>query len=98
MPSFTISHKEENADKLWPKFKNYDAKGFILLASSNHGTNDQAVHGVVQGHAYSVISIHELQVKGHQVRLMKMRNPWGQGEWNGDWSDNSNLWTPELSK
>jgi len=27
-----------------------------------------------------------------------MRNPWGDGEWTGDWSDGSNLWTPELKK
>jgi len=23
-----------------------------------------------------------------------MRNPWGTGEWKGDWSDNSKKWTP----
>lgn len=27
---------------------------------------------------------------------MKLRNPWGQGEWTGDWSDNSEKWTPAL--
>jgi calpain-15 len=25
-----------------------------------------------------------------------MRNPWGKKEWTGDWSDSSQLWTPEL--
>ena len=25
-----------------------------------------------------------------------MRNPWAQGEWTGDWSDKSDLWTDEL--
>lgn len=30
------------------------------------------------------------------TRLVKLRNPWGKGEWKGDWSDNSNLWTPQL--
>lgn len=30
---------------------------------------------------------------------MKMRNPWGKGvEWKGDWSDTSNLWTPDLKQ
>jgi calpain-15 len=30
---------------------------------------------------------------------MKLRNPWGnKGEWNGDWSDKSDKWTPELKK
>ncbi|CAN0515836.1 unnamed protein product, partial [Scytosiphon promiscuus] len=25
-------------------------------------------------------------------RLVRIRNPWSQGEWNGDWSDASTLW------
>jgi len=27
-----------------------------------------------------------------------MRNPWSELEWNGDWSDQSNRWTPELMR
>ena len=27
---------------------------------------------------------------------MKLRNPWGHGEWNGAWCDSSPLWTNEL--
>lgn len=30
------------------------------------------------------------------MRLLKLRNPWGSKEWTGDWSDSSELWTPEL--
>ena len=26
------------------------------------------------------------------VQLLNIRNPWGQGEFNGDWSDNSDKW------
>lgn len=33
-----------------------------------------------------------------QLRLAKIRNPWGTGEWTGDWSDHSPLWTPELKE
>lgn len=29
---------------------------------------------------------------------MKVRNPWGKREWNGDWSDDSPLWTSEAKK
>ncbi len=34
--------------------------------------------------------------EGQELRLLKIRNPWGFAEWNGDWSDNSPLWNEEL--
>jgi hypothetical protein len=52
--------------------------------------------GVISGHAYSLIAIHEFEHEGSEVRLLKMRNPWGSSEWTGAWSDNSSLWTDEL--
>lgn len=30
--------------------------------------------------------------------MIKLRNPWGKGEWKGRWSDNWKEWTPELRK
>lgn len=30
--------------------------------------------------------------------MVKLRNPWGSGEWKGDWSDSSPLWTDELRR
>ena len=35
---------------------------------------------------------------GDIEKLLRIRNPWGKLEWNGDWSDNSEKWTPELKK
>ena len=54
--------------------------------------------GLVDAHAYSLISIHEVNETqvGKVVRLIKIRNPWGFKEWTGDWSDKSSKWTPEL--
>ena len=31
-------------------------------------------------------------------KVVKLRNPWGNTEWKGDWGDNSTKWTPELMK
>lgn len=54
--------------------------------------------GIVSSHAYTILSVKEIEYKGKRLRLLKLRNPWGQQEWKGDWSDKSSLWTPELRK
>ena len=70
----------------------------MMAASHGQGEITSDV-GVVSGHAYSLISIHEIKDKnGQQVKLLKLRNPWGSGEWTGAWSDKSKDWTPELRK
>ena len=49
--------------------------------------------GLVEGHAYTLISFTQITTsQGKKVYLFKIRNPWSQGEWNGDWSDKSKLW------
>jgi calpain-15 len=49
--------------------------------------------GLFDDHAYSLLSVHQLD---GDIRLLKIRNPWGSNEWTGDWSDSSDKWTPEL--
>ncbi|MGH0132317.1 UNVERIFIED_CONTAM: hypothetical protein FKN15_050526 [Acipenser sinensis] len=48
--------------------------------------------GLVKGHAYSVTGVEDIQHKETRVRLVRLRNPWGQVEWNGPWSDKSKEW------
>lgn len=45
-------------------------------------------------HAYTVIAVKDVKV----AKLVQIRNPWGKTEWNGDWGDKSNLWTPTLKE
>jgi len=53
--------------------------------------------GLVTGHAYSILSDHTVTLSnGKSVDLVRIRNPWGTGEWKGDWGDSSKLWTPDL--
>ncbi|XP_036592925.1 calpain-3 isoform X1 [Trichosurus vulpecula] len=48
--------------------------------------------GLVKGHAYSVTGLEETTFKGEKVKLVRLRNPWGQVEWNGSWSDGWKDW------
>ncbi|XP_040917436.1 calpain-1 catalytic subunit-like [Toxotes jaculatrix] len=49
-------------------------------------------NGLVQGHAYTITGVRQLMSRGKLEKLVRLWNPWGKGEWNGDWSDKSPLW------
>ncbi|KAL6195012.1 hypothetical protein ACLB2K_030634 [Fragaria x ananassa] len=80
--------------RLWSQLLRFKQEGFLLGAGSPSGSD---VHisssGIVQGHAYSLLQVRE--VDGH--KLIQIRNPWAnEVEWNGPWSDSSPEWTDRM--
>jgi calpain len=54
----------------------------------------------MSGHAYAIIDAFEvndpsLEKERKTHRLLRVRNPWGETEWNGKWSDFSEEMTGE---
>ncbi|XP_020837846.1 calpain-2 catalytic subunit [Phascolarctos cinereus] len=47
---------------------------------------------LVKGHAYSVTGAEEVEFRGSLQKLIRIRNPWGEVEWTGKWSDNCSNW------
>jgi calpain-15 len=105
-PSVSYDFKDDYVEALisngefWRLMKHFDEEGYLISASTpgedrwtEIGGPDQE-GGLVPGHAYSVIIVKE--ALNH--KLMNIRNPWGNFEWDGDWSDKSSLWTREMKE
>jgi calpain-15 len=94
---------EEVTDKegLWKQIWEADQKKFVMATSVSSDRQHQSSAvvknmGLVDAHAYSLISAHIVKSGLSSIKLIKIRNPWGRKEWNGDWSDQSSKWTPDL--
>ncbi|KAM6972818.1 calpain-9 [Aplochiton taeniatus] len=66
--------------------------GCSIDISSSAESEAQTTTGLVKGHAYSITGVEQVTYRGRKVQLIRVRNPWGQVEWNGPWSDNSREW------
>jgi len=80
------------------KLKHCIDKG-CLLAAGSKGRDNTRVEGrgavkstIVGGHAYSILDIKSPHLTLKNIHIIKLRNPWGTFEWDGDWGDSSPLW------
>ena len=91
-------NEQLSVNDLWEKLSNLDKINHIMCASTRDDKNFTEKFGLVNNHAYTLSSVKEYDYQGQNIRLVRLRNPWGYKEWFGDWSDNSSLWDDELKK
>lgn len=92
----------ESPEDVFEAIRYYSSNGGLVQCSGGTILKDgtytvaKREEGLVQGHAYSVLDAVEMD----GFRLIKLRNAWGHFEWNGDWSDDSDLWNqyPEIAE
>ena len=90
-------HNPDKIDELFEKIEDGTAQNTIMSVGSRNLTAVKK-RGIEKGHAYTILEGKSYEKDDSYLDLIKVRNPWGEGEWNGDWSDKSNKWTPELKK
>lgn len=78
----------------WATLVTYSEQGYLMgCGNPKSGSgNFDVVHGIVQGHAYSILNVREVE----GACLVKLRNPWGQTEYEGDWSASSPQMTAKM--
>ena len=98
-----VNHEDDPLD--FAEISRYDRDGCLICASTpgqdtftESGRDGAGSGGLVPGHAYTVIAARQITRGVHTgAQLLKIRNPWGNFEWDGKWSDNSKEMTdPEV--
>uniref|UniRef100_A0A673I5S6 Zgc:136872 n=1 Tax=Sinocyclocheilus rhinocerous TaxID=307959 RepID=A0A673I5S6_9TELE len=95
-PHMTIKLSDVSG-KLWDTMRRAGQSESLMGCGTPGGQagllkNKVLPNGLVEMHAYAITGVAEVVCKGRPVKLVRIFNPWGHGEWNGDWSDKSPLW------
>jgi hypothetical protein len=67
-------------------------KNNVLLGCSFSDAEGRPYMGLQSNHAYGLLDVREV----NNLQMLLLRNPWGEGEWTGRFSDSSPEWTNDL--
>ena len=87
-----LNWNDPNKDELF-RFLYENQKNVIVASTIDEDTAEIRQKNLVGGHLYSLVKLALVETSdGGRVRLLQLRNPWGNKEFNGDWSDRSAKW------
>ena len=95
---------QSKMESMWCKLVEVHKQGFFLTAGARDATGSGSTRrlkkngadsdGIMRKHAFSVL---DLLDRAELPRLLKLRNPHGEGEWTGEYSDGDLAsWTPAI--
>uniref|UniRef100_A0A2K6MHR4 Calpain 5 n=1 Tax=Rhinopithecus bieti TaxID=61621 RepID=A0A2K6MHR4_RHIBE len=95
---------ETKRNQLFERMLKVHSRGGLISASIKAVTaadmEARLACGLVKGHAYAVTDVRKVRLghgllaffKSEKLDMIRLRNPWGEREWNGPWSDTSEEW------
>uniref|UniRef100_A0A0B7B7Z1 Calpain catalytic domain-containing protein n=1 Tax=Arion vulgaris TaxID=1028688 RepID=A0A0B7B7Z1_9EUPU len=105
-----VATKPEERVALFSRMqKEMDRKSLMaasIPATSAADMEATTASGLVKGHAYGITSVKNVHLEGsglfglfnrEKLPMIRLRNPWGKGEWKGAFSDGSTEWN-KISK
>jgi len=88
--------QSNETDQLWTiLLRSYQKKAIICCSILPDPDIKEArlTNGLVKGHAFTLTNVALVNLDDSAERVLRIRNPWGDNvEWNGDWSDRSEMW------
>lgn len=97
-PTFTYDHDDINQDEIFKLLKKATSSQHTTLCSLDSDTYLGIDKEYISNFSYNVIRTYKVSTTKGNVKLVKIRNPWGNFEWKGDWSDKSSLWTSRVKE
>ncbi|XP_038550115.1 calpain-12 isoform X2 [Micropterus salmoides] len=92
--SMKVSSRTPRA--LWRSLTAAVSRGSLLScfiqACNNLEIGKVTGDGLIKGHAYAITDTHKVTKASEEMFLLKLRNPWGFGEYCGPWSDKGKEW------
>lgn len=107
VPSKDLEFLNVDKDEVWKQLLIYKKQGNLICANSftsRKMANEtfQKLNGLIEGHAYTLLGAYETdddKSANTKLKLVKLRNPWGNKEWKGKMSDNDEeFWTKDRLK
>lgn len=100
----------EKRKELFQKLYKYMDRQSLTSASIKVTNRDEMEKrldtGLIKGHAYGITAVKKIPLgesflssfNAERLFMIRLRNPWGEKEWNGPWSDESAEWNKVSKK
>ena len=100
--AFSEKHSINKTTKenIWKILEEGQGKGYVMTAGTSGDVNNLDIEemGLSPAHAYTFLKTYNVNTDKGIERVVKLRNPWGNGEWSGAWSDSSKKWNQNTKK